>query len=151
MEQAEPFPRARRAVQKGIEVINIYDGPEVFLETFGQVPREIGLLYAAAFCQVEVCNGGFGQFFGNSTGVLAPEAVEGFVAIGQPQIAEIVREAMAQFGSPYPRERGIREDALALLPKNSFDGLEQRFYALTHAEGGGVSPASERYAVSRGL
>jgi uncharacterized protein DUF4375 len=87
MEQGEPYPNARRAVQKGVNVINIYDGPDIFLKTFAQVRREVGLLYATAFCQVEVCNGGLSQFFGNSTGVLAPEAVEGFIAIGQPQTA----------------------------------------------------------------
>jgi hypothetical protein len=57
--------------------INIYDGPDVFLETFQKVPLKIGYLYAVHFCQSEVCNGGFGQFFFNSTGVLAPEAVRG--------------------------------------------------------------------------
>src|SRR5712691_6959873 len=97
----EPYPNARRAVQKGADVINIYDGPDAFLKTFAQVRREVGLLYATAFCQFEVCNGGFSQFFGNSTGVLAPEAVEGFIAIGQPQIADIVRRAMAKLGRPY--------------------------------------------------
>lgn len=151
MEQGEPYPNARRAVQKGADVINIYDGPDIFLKTFAQVRREVGLLYATAFCQVEVCNGGFSQFFGNSTGVLAPEAVEGFIAIGQPQIADIVRQAMAKLGQPYPRDRRTREDALELLPKDSFDELEKRFCALTHTEGGGISPASERYAVSRAI
>jgi uncharacterized protein DUF4375 len=142
----EPYPNARRAVEQGTDVINIYDGPDIFLKTFARVRREVGLLYATAFCQFEVCNGGFSQFFGNSTGVLAPEAVEGFIAIGQPQIADIVRQAMAKFGRPYPRDRRTREDALELLPKHSFDELEKRFYALTHTEGGGISAASERYA-----
>ena len=65
------------------DAINIYDGPEVFLTTLNHVSREAGLLFAAYFCQTEVCNGGFHQFFFNSTGVLAPEAVDGFTAIGQ--------------------------------------------------------------------
>jgi hypothetical protein len=60
------------------------DTSESFQRTFQNVPRKLGLLYAAHFCQSEVCNGGFTQFFRNSTGVLAPEAIEGFAAIGQP-------------------------------------------------------------------
>jgi hypothetical protein len=88
VEQDAPFPHAARAVHAGVEAINIYDGPEIFLQTFSQVPRAVGLLYTTAFCQVEVCNGGLHQFFGNSTGILAPEAVEGFVAIGQRRIGE---------------------------------------------------------------
>ncbi|WP_369973953.1 DUF4375 domain-containing protein [Polaromonas sp. SP1] len=30
-------------------------------------------LFAVHWCQSEICNGGFMQFFANSTGVLAPE------------------------------------------------------------------------------
>jgi HEAT repeat protein len=133
-----------------MDVINIYDGPEIFLQTFGEVRREIGLMFATGFCQDEVCNGGFSQFFWNSTGVLAPEAVEGFIAIGQPDIADLVAQAMARLGLPYQRDRWAREDALKLLPKDAFDDLEKRFYALIHTEGGGFSPASERYARRHG-
>ena len=57
--------------------IEIYEGPEEFACAFAGVPRPAGLLFAAHFCQSEVCNGGFDQFFSNSTGVLAPEAIEG--------------------------------------------------------------------------
>ena len=126
--------------------INIYDGPEIFLQTFDEVRREIGLMFATGFCQDEVCNGGFRQFFWNSTGVLAPEAVEGFIAIGQPEIADLVAQAMARLGLPYQRDRWAREGALRLLPEDAFDDLEEKFYALIHTEGGGFSPASERYA-----
>jgi Domain of unknown function (DUF4375) len=83
------------------DVINIYDGPEAFLATFNQVSREAGLLFAANFCQSEVCNGGFRQFFFNSTGVLAPEAVDGFAAIGQVQVGNLLEQAMALLGAPY--------------------------------------------------
>src|SRR2546425_9088677 len=89
------------AIESIWETINIYDGQEDFLTTFSKVRREIGLLYAAQFCQSEVFNGGFTQFFSNSTGVLAPEAGEGFAAIGQVKIAEIVLKAMTHLGSPY--------------------------------------------------
>jgi hypothetical protein len=151
MQQDGPYPNAARAVHEGVEVINIYDGPEIFLDTFAQVRRDVGLLYATAFCQVEVCNGGLRQFFGNSTGVLAPEAVEGFLAIGQPKTADIVSRAMAHFGEPYPRDRNTRKDLLWKLPENIFHDLDQEFFGLTDVEGGGISPASERYAISRGL
>src|SRR5215468_5622343 len=67
--------------------INIGDGPEIFAQTFASVPRVSGLIFAAHFCQSEICNGGFRQFFWNSTGVLAPEAVVGFRDIGQAQVA----------------------------------------------------------------
>src|SRR5580704_9011076 len=85
--------------------IEIYQGPEEFVRTFAKVPRPAGLLFAAHFCESEVCNGGFDQFFSNSTGVLAPEAIEGFKAIGQNLVAVIIQEACCLFGEPFPRER----------------------------------------------
>jgi hypothetical protein len=142
------YPNAHRAILKAADVIDTYRGPAVFLETYGRVRREIGLLFATALCEFEVCNGGFHQFFDNSAGVLAPAAVEGFVAIGQPQIAALVRKAMDKLGSPYPRDWVARNDARGLLSKGAFDELERQFYELICTGGGGISPASERYAVS---
>ena len=104
--------------------IEVYDGPEAFLQSFQRVRKELGCLYAAQFCQDEVFNGGFHQFFCNSTGVLAPEAVEGFDAIGQPQIANLVRTAMALLGSPYQRERQSRQALLNSLSDTSRQKLE---------------------------
>jgi hypothetical protein len=139
------------------------DSPETFAQTFGEVSRGAGLLYAAHFCQSEVCNGGFTQFFWNSTGVLAPEAVEGFIAIGQPQVAEIVQHAMNMLGSPFRRNRAARWMALDQLrdeqekqpdpanrPQrkniNLFRPLEKEFYSLLRSEGGGFENAADTYA-----
>jgi hypothetical protein len=95
--------------------INI-DTPDMFARTFGAIPRSVGLLYAAHFCQSEICNGGFTQFFWNSTGVLAPEAVAGFVAIGQPKVALIVQRAVDMLGPPqFQRDRAARWRALEIL------------------------------------
>ena len=125
------------------EVVKIYDGPEAFLATFGKVQRECGLLYAAHFCQSEVCNGGFDQFFFNSTGVLAPEALEGFAVIGQPQIQSLLSQAMSILGSPYVREREARQYALERLPADSFEELNQKFFALIETEAGGFEVAAD--------
>ena len=127
-------------------VINIYDGPGVFLATFNQVSRGAGLLFAAHFCQSEVCNGGFHQFFFNSTGVLAPEAVDGFTAIEQVQVADLLRQAMALLGSPYTREREARQATIDLLPPGRFDELDGKFFALLRSEAGGFEVAADRYA-----
>jgi hypothetical protein len=128
------------------DLINI-DTPESFRTTFAAVRPESGLLYAAHFCQSEVCNGGFGQFFWNSTGVLAPEAVKGFAAIGQPQVANIVEKAMALLGSPYLRDRKARQEALQ-APRNAgdFAPLEDEFYRLLRTENGGYESAANGYA-----
>jgi hypothetical protein len=141
----------------------IIDTPETFAQTFGEVSRSAGLLYAAHFCQSEVCNGGFTQFFWNSTGVLAPEAVDGFIAIGQPHVAEVVERAMNMLGSPFRRDRTARWAALDTLrderdkqrdpagrPRNnnisSFRELDRKFYSLRASEAGGFENAADAYA-----
>jgi len=122
------------------------DDVGVFQETFAQAPLHAGLLYAAHFCQSEVCNGGFHQLFYNSTGVLAPEAVLGFRAIGQWKIAETVQAAMDVLGSPYPRDRELRWANLSRFTPRSFDALNEQFFALLDTEAGGFEAAADDYA-----
>jgi hypothetical protein len=143
------------------------DTSESFQRTFQNVPPKLGLLYAAHFCQSEVCNGGFTQFFRNSTGVLAPEAIEGFAAIGQPQVADVVRRAVSMLGAPYPRDRAARWSTLAELAPGSnsqpissgdstyrnieiFSPLEDEFYSVLKTDGGGFDNAADRYAAASG-
>lgn len=151
-----------QALEPVCDVIDIYEGPEVFLSTFSTVRPELGLLYAAHFCQYEICNGGFTQLFFNSTGVLAPEAVKGFVAIGQPRTAAIVQKAMSMLALTYPRERRNRQAALHDLASTTditarvrgaegyrrveaFGPLEDEFYSLLESESGGFEVAANWY------
>jgi len=130
------------------DAIDIYSGPEVFRTTFESVPKPAALLFSAHFCQSEICNGGFHQFFYNSTGVLAPEAAEGFRAIGQTQIASILESAMQLLGSPYPRNRDKRQIQLASVPKQALNTLDGRFYKLINKEAGGFIFAATEYATN---
>ena len=107
-------------------------GPEAFLAAFGSAPLKVQHLYACHWCQSEVTNGGFHQFFYNTTGLLAPEALIGFSAIGAGELATITAELMAQFGLSYPRDRTTRIDALEELlrrHKQLFAGSDGRFCA----------------------
>jgi hypothetical protein len=72
-------------------------------------------------------NGGFLQFFWNSTGILAPEAIEGFNAIGMPNLASIVSEATRFLGAPFPRSRDDRWDALLSASDRNEEELEAIF------------------------
>ncbi len=109
-------------------------GADTFISQIQRVPLQVQHLYAAHWCQSEVCNGGFYQFFHNSTGILAPEAVSGFQAIGAQELAVILEQAIAYFGIPYPRDRAAR---IALLPASTdrprakwdpFAALDDQFY-----------------------
>jgi Domain of unknown function (DUF4375) len=111
-----------------------YDGWEEFLRQFRAIRPEVGHLYAGHWCRSEVCNGGLHQFFSNSTGLLAPEALEGFRAIGLTELAEVLATAMKIFGSPYPRDRADRHEVLASRQGgrreewDPFYQLDERFY-----------------------
>jgi hypothetical protein len=143
---SNPGKRYWSLVEPVWDEIEIYQGPEEFARTFAAVPRPAGLLYAAHFCQSEVCNGGFDQFFSNSTGVLAPEAVEGFKAIGQDFVAEILQEACSLFGEPFPRERSLRQSKLEAIDSELLDTLDQRFYGIIQSENAGFEAAADSYA-----
>ena len=118
--------------------VDIYNGADAFFAGFAPLPAPVQHLFAAHWCQSEVNNGGFDQFFFNSTGVLAPEAEAGFRAIGLTGVADIVREAMARFGAEYPREQEVREAAMDAIPSDGggafggkgrrFSDLDDRFY-----------------------
>jgi hypothetical protein len=131
--------------------ISIYAGPEDFLRQFRAVRPEVGHLFAAHWCQSEVRNGGLHQFFSNPTGVLAPEALEGFSAIGLAEWAGILAEAVRFFGSPYPREQAARQELLVRhrgrrQEWDPFYQLDERFYAWLHAEPDRWERAADRYA-----
>ena len=132
-------------------VIDIYEGPEVFLESYNSVPRESGLIFAAHHCQSEVCTGGFEQFFWNPTGVLAPEAVDGFREIGLPQGAAVIEAAMELLGPRYPRDRGERKSRLSQVSAGAFDDLDETFFASVKVESGGFRAAANRYVEGKGL
>jgi Domain of unknown function (DUF4375) len=109
-------------------------GPEEFIRRFTSTRSGARHLYAAHWCISEVENGGLFQFFWNSTGILAPEAKEGFTVVGLGNLARILEEAMRHFGEPYLRER---KDRLASLPNwpqhertawDPFHELDDRFY-----------------------
>jgi hypothetical protein len=95
-----------------IDAASIYDGAEIFLRQFVRVPRRARNLFAAHWCVAVVSNGGFDQFFFNSTGVLAPAAAAALDEIGLPHLARLVAKAMAVLGSEYPRARDERQARL---------------------------------------
>lgn len=132
--------------------VSIYDGGEVFLTAFSEVAEKLRVLFAAHWAQSEIMNGGLGQFFTNSTGVLDPEAVEAFKALGMPKCASILSEAMKFFGESYPRERSIREKAFERFYEEFGDDAipiqeyEDAMATEIEEENGGFLVAADDYA-----
>ncbi len=84
-----------------------------------EIPRDIQLLAATYYGMNDIGNGGYDQFFSNSTGVFAPEMVEWFERADMKQSAEDMRRAMALFGSPFPRSQEERRKVLDRLRKET--------------------------------
>lgn len=117
-------------IETAFERVDIYNGGDAFFRGFAPLPPHVQHLLAAHWCQSEVNNGGLDQFFFNPTGVLAPEAVAGFRAMGLSDVADLLGEAIGRFGSHYPREREARQIAMEFMPSHStraFLGTKRRF------------------------
>jgi hypothetical protein len=117
------------------DTFDFYDGREKWIESTADAPREAVILYALHWLHLEVYNGGFWQYFFNSTGTSYPEAVEGFRAIGMPEVASIAASAATKVGEVYPFDVEYRREIVG-DPQNrmDFDGLETDFYALVDTD-----------------
>jgi hypothetical protein len=91
-------------------------------------------IYALDWTTLEVNNGGWHQFFWNSSGGLTDEAIAGAELIGADDNAAILRDAAAIFaGGQVPQDRAERQRVLDALPESEadrvFGALEERWYA----------------------
>lgn len=91
-------------------------------------------MFAGHFCQSEVCSGGFEQLFWNPTGVLAPEAVEGFREIGLPQLAALIESAIDLLGPPYPRVIRMNESLACRRSRKVLSMLLTRPFLLSSSQ-----------------
>jgi len=132
--------------------ISIYDGETIFLAQFSKANAKQQHLFAAHWCQSEIRNGGFHQFFWNSTGILAPEGINAFRAIGMPNTAAFIEKARMFFGAEYPRDRNKRIDILDDYARQNpgkedpFEDMHDEFFELLEQESDGFERAADRYA-----
>lgn len=152
--------------------IDYGNGPKEFADSITSIERPKLLLFAAHMCLAEVHNGGFLQLFWNGTGILVPEGEEGFRLIGMPSMAALLQNAALKLGSPYPRDRDDRWDALLVAsgrktrelkqifkrqenPYLAFeeatstldlDALDKQFWEAAKIENGGFQDAATLYA-----
>ena len=98
-----PFPKGKRPESSG---------PWRFV-TKGQL-----FVYAVTWLEREVINGGFAQYFWNSTGSFFQQALDGFEAFGEQPYAELLKKAGSVFpgGIPSP-SRTQRMDAIRRIAR----------------------------------
>ena len=81
----------------------------------------------------EVNNGGFFQFFDNSSGQFASEIVQAFIKIGAEKTAEICRKAVEAFGQELPvdweERRSLLDQIADAAVADVLDACDTAFYS----------------------
>lgn len=94
-------------------------------------PTEPQLYYLTlSWLDAEVRNGGFAQYYFNSSGELAPHAVKAARSVGASKLAGIIQKANALFGKNGPNpNRNTRMDQLSKIDLKAIEELDTRYYA----------------------
>lgn len=83
-----------------------------------------------SWLDMEVKNGGFNQYFFNSSGDMAGYAADAAGAVGAADAARVIRKAVALFGPAGPApDRGERMDQLSRLDHDALEELDTEYYA----------------------
>jgi Domain of unknown function (DUF4375) len=110
------------------ERVDIYGSLARYQATLRPFTRSQRYLFAIQWYRSEVNNGGHDQFFGNSTGIVWEDALEGLQAIGLLEAATILRSASDRLGGA-SRHRAEREAQLEAAEAD-FEDLDDRFFEL---------------------
>jgi Domain of unknown function (DUF4375) len=92
-------------------------------------------LVAVGELRTEVNNGGFDQYFFNSSGDHAPVARDAANAARAASLAELIDRALAVLGPNYTTNRDDRQTALLDLDDDAaFDALDDEYYEVEAAK-----------------
>jgi len=99
------------------------------------LPLPVRAVYATVLLDNEVLNGGFSQFFWNSTGQFARMAVEGLDYFGAQEHARVTRAAVAVYESGRAgltrfREEGSDEAFRSFSKASKLQPFDEQYYAL---------------------
>jgi hypothetical protein len=133
-------------IKKPFGEVSVHDSSDAFLRTFSQLPIYVGDLLATHWALSEISNGGLHQLFRNPTGVLVPEAVQGFERMGLSDVADLIRRAMTHFGQVYPREQRERLPFLVHHGPEVFELLERKLYDVGAPDLGRIYDVMDHYA-----
>lgn len=112
------------------------DDPDREFDIISKMSAGFRAVASTWWVEAEVNNGGFNQFFWNPSRVFAKEAVSGFELLGEPKLAELMKNAIAinaandaKFASY--RSEGSLEAFSESYKDNPLNALDDQFYAAT--------------------
>ncbi|PVY39630.1 DMP19 family protein [Pontibacter virosus] len=95
-------------------------------------------IFSTWMVEAEVNNGGFNQFYFNSSGQYANMAVDGFETVGAVKFAELMKEANRVYASIEKNlekfDDGTLESFSASYKENPLNDLDDKFYKLGESE-----------------
>ena len=109
--------------------VSIYDGPQRYEDDLAQFSKEQRLVLAYHWYLSEVNNGGHDQFYFNSTGIVWPDALEAFTAIGAEDVAAIIKASIDRLGGSPSLDTEERRRQLEEMNPD-FEDLDNKLYKL---------------------
>lgn len=98
-------------------------------DTMEKLNEHERIFYITQILEQEINNGGFSQFFYNSSGDYSNEIVDAVTKIGAYKTAEICKKALAVFNGKVPTDREERQNLLeSLTCEDIFDKCDNAFY-----------------------
>lgn len=107
--------------------VDIYNGEEKYTSDLSKFSKEQRYVFAINWYLAEVNNGGHDQFYYNSTGIVAEDALQGFKELGLIENYNILKESFVLMGGLPSKDREERQNQLDKLEPN-FEELDNRFY-----------------------
>jgi hypothetical protein len=99
---------------------------------FSKLTEHQKLFYLYQNLEREINNGGFDQYFSNSSGENAHETILSLEAIGANKTADILQKAIDQFPDKIvPKDRNERTETIAQIEEaadNGWTNLDRKFY-----------------------
>jgi hypothetical protein len=130
----------RAAEQPTAEVINYLislEGIHAGTAVVDALPDPLRWIWAMFLLDADVCNGGFNQYFYNSSGLWVDDAIAGYRAMGMPEYASIVDRAAATAVGPKESETRRRAREARTLEAfsetyqhTSLGAFDKEYYAL---------------------
>jgi hypothetical protein len=124
----------------------VFDDISAMIETDRRGERDIlksltpgqRAIYVTSIIEGEVNNGGFNQFYFNSSGQLADMGEESFKTIGATKFAELMRQANATFSEIKDDLEKFNDGTIESFSKsyenNPLNDLDDKFYELDSIE-----------------
>ncbi|MBL8719431.1 MAG: DUF4375 domain-containing protein [Myxococcales bacterium] len=130
IEASLPYASARHAFWMDMRTMRPID-EAIAGASLGQV-----IAYCVHYSHADICNGGFHQYFSNSTGDYASLTIDALRTLGDDRRADLMTRAMGRFpGGVAPKSQARRQAVLATIDYESdwrvwCGPIEKAYYAL---------------------